>query len=483
MRIPILTGALFLAAAAACSDTPSEPPPPPPVPSRLATTVTMPDSAITGATVATLSVTVTDAQGRTVSGAFVDFSVTAGEGRLASTRVASDAQGVAQVAWTAGLLPRTNTVRASLPAAPEAAVTFTTRAVMAPPMVTTRSNHTCALNTRGKAFCWGRGSAGALGNGTTADRTEPTPVAGGLAFWSIAAGGNHTCGVAMDLRAYCWGAAMEGQLGTTTSSIASPAPVVGNTRFVAVATGWTHTCALSTTGETWCWGRNLQGELGAPANVAVMGLPRRVESAPSFVQLAAGGSHTCGLTGTGTAYCWGSNGRGQLGDGTTEMRREAVAVPALRFTSLAAGAAMTCGTVIGGGTYCWGDNAVGQLGNGGLGGMAATPQRVRPEEGFGRVAAGGSHGCGLVGTGAAACWGMNTSGQLGNLEVRDWWPFATRVWGQYSYAVIAAGEQHTCAITSDTWVHCWGENGSGQLGDGTTENRVVPTAVVGTRLQ
>ncbi len=486
MRISIPAAVLFLTAAAACSDTPSEPPPPPPppVPSQLATSVTIPDSVITGAAVATLSVTVTDAQGRTVSGAFVDFSVTDGDGQLASTRVASDAQGVAQTAWTAGVLPRTNTVRASLPAAPEAAVTFTTRAVMTSPGVTAGSNHTCALNTRGTAFCWGRGSTGALGTGTTADRTAPTPVAGGLAFWSIAAGVNHTCGVAMDLRAYCWGAGVDGQLGTGGGSdAASPAPVAGDTRFVAVAPGGLHTCALATTGQTWCWGRNQLGELGAPAAVAGTRLPRPVESAPPFVRLATGSSHTCGLTAAGQAYCWGYNGRGQLGNGTTESRRTAVEVPVLRFTSLAAGGAVTCGTAAGGGTYCWGENDVGQVGNGVLGVMAATPARVQPEEGFGRVAAGRFHGCGLVPSGAAACWGMNYGGQLGNLEVSDFWPYAVRVHGQYSYAAIATGEQHTCAITPDTWVHCWGENGSGQLGDGTTTRRAVPTDIVGTRLQ
>ena len=135
--------------------------------------------------------------------------------------------------------------------------------------------------------------------------------------------------------------------------------------------------------------------------------------AESFTQVVAGSSHTCALTSTGSAYCWGANGEGQLGDGTRLVRFTPVAVdqPAA-FVSLTAGTAHTCGLTAGGVAYCWGSNVDGQLGDG----TTATrlvPNEVAGGSRFASLTAGPDHTCGLTDEQRALCWGNDDIGQVG----------------------------------------------------------------------
>jgi len=169
---------------------------------------------------------------------------------------------------------------------------------------------------------------GELGDGTTVERTSPTPVAGGLTFAQLGrVGFYHTCGVTFDGAAYCWGDNTWGQLGDGTTTW-EPSPVL-------VAGGLT------------------------------------------FAAVSAGSYHTCGVTSGGAAYCWGGNSAGELGDGTFTQRTSPVAVAGgLMFATVSAGDSHTCGVTTGGAAYCWGDNPSGQLGNGTTGGGSLTPERV-----------------------------------------------------------------------------------------------------------
>ncbi|MDP3775419.1 MAG: IPT/TIG domain-containing protein, partial [Gemmatimonadales bacterium] len=130
--------------------------------------------------------------------------------------------------------------------------------------------------------------------------------------------------------------------------------------------------------------------------------------------LTAGGGHTCGLTSGGAAYCWGGNGSGQLGDGSTTQRPTPVAVAGgITFASLAPGGGRTCGVTSGGAGYCWGVNSDGQLGDGSTT-QRSTPVAVAGGLTFASLTAGGGHTCGVTSGGAAYCWGVNFQGQLGD---------------------------------------------------------------------
>ena len=346
-------------------------------------------------------------------------------------------------------------------------------------------NHTCALTSAGGVKCWGHNAAGHLGDGTTIDRSTPINVSGLTSGVSaIAAGWYHTCALTTAGGVKCWGYNGFGQLGDGTGTQRStPVNVSGLTSGVsAIAAGAYHTCALTTAGGVKCWGYNNDGQLG-DGTATVRTTPADVSGLTSGVgAIAAGENHACALTSGGGVKCWGNNSNGQLGDGTVTSRLAPVDVYGLTGTvsAIAAGWYHTCALTSAGGGQCWGYNGSGQLGDG------TTIDRVTPVDvsglnsGVSAIAAGAIHSCALTGTGGAKCWGNSTSGQLGDGTTRTQRLTPVDVSGLTSgVSAIAAGFYQTCALTSVGGVKCWGSNGLGQLGDSTTTGRTTPVEVGG----
>lgn len=183
-----------------------------------------------------------------------------------------------------------------------------------------------------------------------------------------------------------------------------------------ITAGRRHSCALSTAGDAYCWGDNGVGQLGDGTTTDRL-VPTAVSGGLSLVEVSASSTHTCGVTTGDEAYCWGSNSDGQLGDGTTTDRLVPTAVSGgLSLVEIRAGGQLfTCARATGGAAYCWGHNGVGQLGIGTFTGSGfSTPQAVTGGSTFAGLTAGGSHACGLATTDGAYCWGMNGTGQLGD---------------------------------------------------------------------
>jgi len=340
----------------------------------------------------------------------------------------------------------------------------------------------CGLTPGGAAFCWGNNAEGELGDGTTTQRTVPTSVAGGLTFTAISAGGQHSCGLDSAGLAYCWGSNVYGQLGDgTTTDRLTPVAVVGGFSYSMIAAGEQYTCGVqASTGLLYCWGRNTNGQLGdgTTADRNTLGPVEGVEGLAFGSVSAAIGQHTCAVTTTGAAYCWGRNTNGQLGDGSTTDRLTPVAVSGgLTFSIVSASAnEHTCGVTTGGQAYCWGWNNFGALGDG------TTTTRTSPTAVAGGLTfaavSGGANGftCGLISGGAAYCWGLNNVGQLGDGTT------TTRltpvpVSGGLTFLQLDAGFAHVAAVAADGSGHAWGANGTGQLGNGTTTASSVPTPV------
>jgi alpha-tubulin suppressor-like RCC1 family protein len=347
--------------------------------------------------------------------------------------------------------------------------------------------HACGVATDGRAWCWGYGGNGQLGNGTTGVElcngnipcsTRPVVVVGGLRFRQVSAGWNFTCGVATDDLIYCWGVNDLGQLGATTGARISTTPVAvaGNRRYRWVAAGGKSACAITMARLAFCWGANDRGQLGNGTGVASQ-QPVRV-AAPDLLwrQVTVGFEQACGITTDDRARCWGNNELGQLGDGTKTDRRTPVAVAGgLRFSQIEGSGAHTCAVTTAAKGYCWGS---GLLGDGAGESQHLTPVALIGKRFYDNVSAGAHGGCGVTLAGRGFCWGGNggTLGDGGTSDATGPRPLA----GDLRYLSISAGggSRYSCAVTTGGRAWCWGDNEFGNLGDGTTTTRSVPTVVV-----
>src|SRR4249919_1841539 len=354
-------------------------------------------------------------------------------------------------------------------------------------LIATGSYHTCARAANGTVRCWGDNSSAELGVGTTAPRAAPVQVSGlGGGIQAVAAKGLYTCALTATGTVRCWGDNSRGQLGDgTTAQRRTPVAVTGLASTVrSIATGNLHTCALTTAGAVLCWGSNAYGQLGDGTTtqrltpVPVAGLGSGVRS------IAAGGDHTCAVTTAGAVFCWGDNIAGQLGDGTRAQRNMPVAVSGVSsgVQSIALGYYHSCALSTAGAVSCWGYNAVGALGDGSTG--DANNDRLTPVAAVGlgsgvrEIAAGYEHSCAVTTAGAMLCWGWNVHGQLGDNTTTNRLTPVPVAGLSSGVQALAGGVYHTCAMTTADAVYCWGSNALMQLGDGTTTERLTPVPVL-----
>lgn len=358
------------------------------------------------------------------------------------------------------------------------------------------SQHTCALDEVGQPWCWGD-----LGE---TNPLVPVAVAGAPPLESISAGFSVTCGLDAAGGAWCWGTNLYGTLGVgdpTVQRSATPVPVAAPVPFVDLDVGTLSACGLDATGQAYCWGRNDNGRLGSSlASESCNGGP--CQSAPvaaasplAFEMLDVGLAHACGVATDGVTYCWGwdtfqVDGDGVDGNGGPTPRAVATSVP---FSTVTAGAIHSCALDDSGAAYCWGANIFGSVGTG-SGVDEPTPAAVAGGHLFRRIESSSANNiltmtCGIDDGDSAWCWGTDLYGELGtDVGVVDCGAFgniesvpcATEpvpVSGGHAWAELSAGSQFVCGRTTTGDLYCWGRNVAGNLGDGTSTDRDVPTAV------
>jgi alpha-tubulin suppressor-like RCC1 family protein len=184
--------------------------------------------------------------------------------------------------------------------------------------VTAGFRHTCGVTTADFLFCWGLNKYGQIGDSLTLyRRLKPSLVSPARRFHQVDAGANHTCAVTTGKKAFCWGDGREGQIGNGKQYLSYwPRAVAGGLAFTRVTAGGAHSCGESISKLAYCWGSNASYAVGSPGFRILT--PAPVDGGYAFAQVSAGGSHTCAKTGAGVAYCWGDNSYGQLGNGTIE---------------------------------------------------------------------------------------------------------------------------------------------------------------------
>ncbi len=350
--------------------------------------------------------------------------------------------------------------------------------------------YTCGVTASGEAWCWGRNFLGQLGDGTAgAAITRPLPVKvlapAGIRFTSVSAGtANTTCGITTNGATYCWGAGNGAELGNgIIANVTTPAltlPPAG-VSFTTLSNGSGHTCAISLLGVAYCWGQNSSHQLGdGTTTIRSLPLPVTMPAGQTFATITARGPVSCATTAAGAAYCWGLGG---IGDGSAAERfvPTAVLAPGLTFVTAQSAGGIGCALSFTGLAYCWGDLTLFAAGIGdgtALARLAPVPVTMPAGTTFTQLAVGGVVACALTPSGAAYCWGLGSSGNLGNGSFGTQnAPGPVTMPAGVTFTVISSGVSHVCALTALGAVYCWGGNASGQLGDGTTSTRSTPVRV------
>jgi alpha-tubulin suppressor-like RCC1 family protein len=277
------------------------------------------------------------------------------------------------------------------------------------------------------------------------------------------------------------------ELGSVSSDTSAPFDITPNLTYVSLSSRITHSCAVTTTGNAYCWGLNASGQVGngTASAFSYQLTPSQVvrPAGVSFISITTGTNHSCALAASGAGYCWGSDQSGQLGTGISfaqQLTPALVAAPAgVHFTAIEAGANHTCALTTSD-LYCWGDDAFGEVGNGATGTFVGSPTLVSTPTGvtFSAIGLGVFHSCALSTQGAVYCWGRNDQGQLGDGTLTNH-PTPVSVSIPETVIGIGIGTFHNCALGSSRTVYCWGGNASGEIGDGTRSASRPPTAVLG----
>jgi alpha-tubulin suppressor-like RCC1 family protein len=236
----------------------------------------------------------------------------------------------------------------------------------------------------------------------------------------------------------------------------------------AITVGDDHSCSISESGAAYCWGKGTDGQLGTGRNASSQ-YATGVAGDQNFIGIDGGGGHTCGLTGSGQIYCWGANESGQLGNGTRTSSNVPTPITTNeRFIAVSAGFAHSCAITLDGRAICWGSGVMGETGTGALNEGATTPASVATDLRFTKISAGFQHTCAITAQGEAFCWGANELGQLGIGGPTSPMSSPVRVPGAANLVQISAGRHHTCGATADLGGLCWGANAHGELGMNAT---------------
>ena len=339
----------------------------------------------------------------------------------------------------------------------------------------------CAIKSDKTLLCWGNNSNGQIGNNSSQKQLAPAPVSGGGMWKHVAAGAAFSCGIKSDDSLYCWGTNGSGRTGLNNivGETFVPTQVSGGGTWKQVSAATAHSCAVKSDNTLHCWGSNTGGRTGQNLPSGNTIIPTEVSGGGSWKQVATANVHSCGIKSDNTLQCWGTNNAGRTGLNTA-AGSTLVPTPVSgggTWKQVAAGGSHTCGIKSDDTLHCWGLNSAGQLGDN------STTQRLVPTAVDGgatwkQVAAGGSHTCGIKSDDTLHCWGVNSNGQLGdNSTTQRLVP--TAVDGGGTWKQVAAGGSYTCGIKSDDTLHCWGYNVNGQLGDNSTTDRLTPTLVSG----
>jgi hypothetical protein len=337
-------------------------------------------------------------------------------------------------------------------------------------------------STHYSAVAWGQNLSRQLGNGSLLASSDlPVDVSGLKFVTAVAAGGRHSLALLANGTVVAWGDDEFGQLGDGGMETAAVPTAVSELAGVkAIAAGEDHSLALLSNGTVMAWGDDESGQLG-DGSTRESDVPVPVKGLTGVKAIAAGGNHSLALLSNGTVMAWGENESGELGSGSTKSSSVPVAVKGLSgVTAISVGGEFSLALLGKGTIEGWGSDASGQLADSAVEETTDVPVAVGTLSGVSAVAAGAEHALALLSNGTVMAWGEDASGELGDgtIKTREETPVA--VSGLSGAVAIAAGGQDSAALLSGGSVMTWGINRWGTLGDGTSGSPSdVPVLVSG----
>ncbi len=353
--------------------------------------------------------------------------------------------------------------------------------------IRTFTMHACGIKRDNTLWCWGQNDDGQLGIGSTTDSYVPVQV--GTDTWMDVHGDEdpggaygHTCGIKTNGALYCWGTNSVGQSGTGGGT--TPALAATGT-WMDIEAGRNLTCGIKTDGSLWCWGKDdagQRGDGGGAGGDSSTPIRESTNSTWKSVTINTSNSHVCAIKSDDTAWCWGSNGNGEIGDNTPTTRYSPTAVATTGVTTwkwLSAGNSHTCGVKTDGSGWCWGSSGYGALGNGVDTGGFYTPQPVTVSgvTTWDRINAGDFITCGVKTDGSGWCWGYGAEGNIGDGLTTNYSVPTQVLPGVSWYDVRPAWPVH--GLKNDGTLWGWGENFNGSLGVGDTNQKNTPVQIGG----
>ena len=342
------------------------------------------------------------------------------------------------------------------------------------------TNHLAAVRSDGTLWAWGYNGYGQLGQGDATQRLTPTKIGTDTKWVSVTGGMYHTVAVKSDGTLWAWGYNYYGQLGdNSTTTKYAPVQVGTDTKWVAVAAGQYYTVAVKSDGTLWAWGANDSGQLGlGSSDTNTHPTPVQIGTDTKWVSVAAGYYYAIAIKSDGTLWAWGQNTYGQLGLGDTTQRTSPVQVTGSDWVSVEAGTYQTAALKSNGTLWAWGYNNLGQLGLGSSDTSAhPTPVQIGTDTDWVRITAGNYHTGALKSDGTLWFWGSNQYGQLGDGAFLANENAPSQLLSGDKWLSVTSGTGHSAGLKRDKTLWAWGYNNTGQVGDGTMNNRTVPTQI------